>query len=128
MDNDRKSLEFFISEKAQFIVISLSGPLDQTADETLARCQAEALAYSGSLFVLNMRAVEQIDSRAIPPLVRLQKALREKPGILRVCFLSKELKDRLLEKAALREAEVTADLMDALSSLQIAANLKKSSS
>ncbi|MBI3554888.1 MAG: STAS domain-containing protein [Deltaproteobacteria bacterium] len=118
MTDGSGELQYVISEKAQFVVISFSGTMFKASVASLDECQTEVLKHPGNLFVLNLRDVTRIDNHAIPQFIKLQKALRDKPGILRVCNIQDEVGKFAFEKGAIRESELAEDLMHALSQLQ----------
>jgi anti-anti-sigma regulatory factor len=112
-----KELEYFISEKGSFLVLSLMGPLTKNSKGTLDKCKSEVLQSQTKNVIISLHDVPYTDPGAVPPLVQLQMAIRQKPAQLRVCFVRPDLQKFLLEKAAIRNEEITSNLQAALHSL-----------
>jgi len=115
---DKDSVEIFVSEKPPFLVISFVGgmatPMDATKIET---CMAELSDRQEIYCVLNFHDVSEVDTNCIPPLVKLQKVLRDR-GAVRLCFLKPEVKKILVAKGAIRENELNDNLKSALDNLK----------
>jgi len=109
-------LEYFISEKNDFLVVSFLGAMTKLTAPIIEKCIAEVITASAKKTVLNFHDVIQIEPGAIAPLVRLQKAVREKPGDLRLCFIKPVFLQYLHEAGAIRPAEISDNLLLALQS------------
>ncbi len=118
MLNNPQSLEYFVSEKQAFLVVSFLGSMTKLTSRVLEKCQSEILQSEAKRFVLSFHDVTQLEPSAIPFLVRMQKALRDKGAEIRVCFLKPEFKKLLIEAAAVRTPEVMANLIEALQSFK----------
>jgi anti-anti-sigma regulatory factor len=113
-----KELEYFVSEKAPFAVVTFIGEMTKTTLSVLEDCQKDLTGRAATRFILVFRDVPKVELIAIRPLVALQKLMREK-GALRTCSLRPDLMSFLLEKAAIRDSEYCNNLTDALANLKL---------
>lgn len=117
-DKKEKTLEYFISEKSPFAVVTFVGEMAKATLDVLESCHKDLEKNTATLYVIVLRDVSGVDLNAVSPLVRLQKLLRDK-GALVVCSIRPEIKQFLLEKAAIREGEIESNLTDALTRLKV---------
>jgi anti-anti-sigma factor len=110
-------LEYFLSEKNDYLVVSFLGAMNKLTAPEIEKCLEEAMARQARKFVLNFHDVIQVEPGAIAPLVRFQKALRDRPGEVRVCFLKPVFQRYLIDSGAIRPAEIAPNLLEALQSL-----------
>src|SRR5689334_11659007 len=103
--NSPGGLEFFISEKQDFLVVALLGTINKANAPLIEKCQLEVLTHSASYVVLSLHDVTQLDTGGIPALVRFQKAIRDKPAELRICFVKPEFHKILNGAGAIRPNE-----------------------
>ncbi len=111
-----KQLEFFVSEKLPFLVVSLKGALTKGNAEKIDSCFEAVRTTKARAVVLSLHDVHEMDLGGIPPFTRLQAEIRKKAE-LRVCFIKANHYEMLTSKAAIRESEVHPDLSAALASL-----------
>src|SRR5437016_5019510 len=107
-------LEYLISEKEPYLVVTFIGEMTKSTIDALEKCHTVLSGRNDILFVLNMRDVSKIETLALAPLVKLQKTLRDKKGAMRICALRPDLAKFLLEKAAIRDNELENNLTAAL--------------
>jgi anti-anti-sigma regulatory factor len=105
MLNRELKLDYFISRKQDFFVVSFVGALSKSTSEVLEKCQDEISASTERFYVLNFHDVSQIDISGVPSLVRLQKEVRDQEKLL-------------IGAGAIREDEVTGNLLRALQSFR----------
>jgi anti-anti-sigma regulatory factor len=111
-------LEYFISEKQSFLVISLLGTVTKATIPAIDRCRDEALKSKASNVVISLHDVNTVEISGVPALIRLQKAMRDKPAELRLAFLKPSTAKSLLEAGAVRPDELADNLLAALQSFQ----------
>src|SRR5262245_23814090 len=90
-------LEYFISEKNGYLVLSLLGSITKSTLGVFERAQMELKKSEAQNVVLNFHDISRLDISGIPALVRLQKSIRERPSDLRICFLKPDFKRLLVE-------------------------------
>jgi anti-anti-sigma factor len=115
-----EKLEYFLSEKQQFLVVSLVGSLTKSTQAEIQKCEDAILASAAKYIVLNFHDLKEMDLTGIRPLVQLQKRIREKPAQMRLCFVKTEIFNILDGAAAIRPQELCGDLVQALKSFDIA--------
>lgn len=119
MNLDTEGLEYFVSAKPPFLVVSFVGAMTKASMPILEKCLTELDTKKElMLFVLNLHDVSRIETVALPPLTKMQKSVRDRNGLVRVCFLKPDLRHYLIEKAAIREGEIEANLIEALTNLK----------
>ena len=117
-ENKTNELEYFLSEKGTFLVVSFNGSITKSTVPALEKCQGDVLNSQAQSVVLNLHDVTKVDLSGIPPFALLQHAIRKKPAKLRLCFIKADFAKLLLDRVAIRREEVTANLKDALESLK----------
>ena len=117
MDTD-KDLQYFVSSKEQFLVISFLGRMTKSTNAVFDACQNEIASTQAQYVVLSFHDVTNVERPVIPSLVKLQKFIRDKaPDIeLRVCHLKPDLGTMLIDSGAIRREELKTNLKDALAS------------
>jgi hypothetical protein len=115
MKTEARLLEYFISRKEDFLVVSLRGTLTKATIPTLDECQAQVAQSGARHVVISMHDVETLEIGGVPGLIRLQKAIRDRAQ-LRLCFLRAEHGAMLADAGAIRPAEVVDTLVNALQS------------
>jgi anti-anti-sigma regulatory factor len=111
-------LEFFVSEKNHFLVISLLGTLTKTTLPVLEKIQDELAQRDAKLIVLNCYDLHRVEVGGVPGIVRLQKMIRDRPSThLRICFLKPDISKFLMESGAVRPNELCNNLLEALKDL-----------
>lgn len=110
-------LEYFISEKNGFAVLSFLGPITKSHAPVVERSTEDLLSCESRRIVLSFHDVTDIDMAGIAALTRMQLLVRKKPADLRLCFLRPELKRMLEERGAIRTAELAPNLKAAIESL-----------
>lgn len=116
-ETSAKRLEYSISEKAPYVVVSFRGIISHVTIPVIEKCHAELFQKTVQYLVLNFQDVTKIENNGIPPLHRLQRAVRDKQGMIRVCSLKKEMRALLLEAGAIRLGEVSDSLANAIQRL-----------
>lgn len=111
-------LSYLISEKGPLLVISLVGPMTKPQEGVLAKCQEAIAASPTKLTIISFHDVTTMDYQGIAAFVRLQKAVRDKPSALRICFVKPEFKKLLDERGAIRPNEIALNLRDAIESFK----------
>ena len=111
-----KELTYLLSEKGPLLVVSVLGPVTKAYEETLTKCQDEIKAKPARFAVINLHDVTVMDYQGIAAFVRFQKAIRDKPCALRICFVKPDLKKILEERGAFRPNELTGNLREAIES------------
>lgn len=111
-------LQYFLSEKNDYLVVSFVGAMNKLTAPDIEKCLEEVLPKNARKFVLNFHDVIQVEPGAIAPLVRFQKAMRDKPGEVRVCFLKPTFQRYLIDSGAIRPAEIAQNLLEALQSFK----------
>src|SRR5438874_1411619 len=94
-------LEYFVSEKGSFIVVSFVGEITKFTLEAFEKCQKELAQKKASFWVLNLRDVDRIDINAVPSIAKFQKSIRDKAAHLRICSLKPEIRRFLVNRAIL---------------------------
>lgn len=112
-----KELEYFISAKPPFLVVSFNGALARTSGEVFERCHEEILASGAKLVILSFHDVAGIERPIIPVLVKFQKALRDAKLSIRLCYLRPEYRKLLVDMGAIRAEEIDDNLKDALAKM-----------
>jgi anti-anti-sigma regulatory factor len=115
---EKPRLEYTIVEKSPYAVISFRGLISQITKPIIEKCQEEVLQKNPKYVVLNFQDVSKIESNGVPALHRLQMAVRDKQGTIRVCSLTKDMRSLLLEAAAIRLSEISENLAMAIQRLQ----------
>jgi anti-anti-sigma regulatory factor len=118
MSLDLNGLEYFLSEKTPFLVVSFVGVMSKSESDVIEQCQVEIEKRGGKLVAISLHDVKKIDAIAYPPLVKLQKSIRDRGGFVRVCFVRPELRRVLAERAVIRDHEISPNLLEALEALQ----------
>ncbi len=113
-----EKLEYFISEKGPFLVVSLNGTIAKNTTPVLDECREKITQANTKKVILSLHDVSRIDLNGLPALAQLQQAVRSKPATLRLCFIKKDVAQTLFDKAIVRKDEVTMDLKEALESLK----------
>lgn len=118
-----KELQYFISSKEQFLVISFLGRMTKSTNAIFEACQGEIASAKAQYVVLSFHDVTHVERPVIPSLVKLQKFIRDKaPDIeLRVCHLKPDLGAMLVDSGAVRREELKMNLKEALTSFVPAA-------
>jgi anti-anti-sigma regulatory factor len=109
-------LEYFISEKNGYLVLSMVGSITKATLGVFERAQMELRKCEAQYIVLNFHDITRLDISGVPALVRLQKSLRERPAELRICFLKPDFLRMLVEAGAVRPPELADNLLEALRS------------
>src|SRR4051812_36730022 len=109
-------LEYFISEKNGYLVLSFVGDLTKATIGVCEKALLEISRLKPRFIVLNFHDLTRLDVSGIPTLVRMQKSLRERPAELRLCFMKPDIRKMMTEAGALRPAEFVSTLVDALRS------------
>jgi anti-anti-sigma regulatory factor len=115
LENDTK-LDYFVSEKSGFLVLSFLGAITKSTLVVFEKAQLDVRKSEATNIVLNFHDITKLDVSGIPGLVKLQKMIRERPAELRICFLRPDFKKMLLEGGAVRPNELNNNLLDALKS------------
>jgi anti-anti-sigma regulatory factor len=110
-------LNYFVAENGSIIVVSFVGSISKISDRTFENCLIEFGKRKFEYAVINLHDVSGIDYGGVSGFVRFQKALRDRPSALRICFIQPMLKQLLEEKGAIRSEEVCGNLLDALKSI-----------
>lgn len=113
---ENKGLDYFISQKDGYVVVCFIGAMSRTTTEVLELCQKELLETAAANVVLSFHYVSEVEVSAFPPLVKLQRTIRDRAQNLRVCQLKPEIKKLLLQAAAIRFEELFESLSEALHS------------
>ena len=111
-----EKFEYFLSEKQQFLVVSLVGTLTKATHGEIQKCEEAILASSAKCIVLNFHEFKGMDLTGIRPLAQLQKCIREKPAQLRLCFVNTDIYSMMDRVGAVRAQEICEDLVQALKS------------
>ncbi len=109
-------LDYFISIKQDFLVVSFIGSMNKNTAAVIEKCREEVIASPARFVVLNFHDVIQLEPGAVPSIVRLELAVREKPGELQLCFLHPHFLKFLHDSGAIRPSEVSDNLLNALQS------------
>ncbi len=118
MTHSEYKLEYFVSEKNDYLVVSLLGTLAKNTMVTLEKVQMEISKSSARQVVLNLHDLTRVEVGGIPGIVRLQKLIRDRPNShLRLCFLRPDIYKSLAEAGAVRPAEMADNLLEALKDL-----------
>ena len=112
-----EDLQYFISEKDSFLVVSFVGPISRETIPVLEKCKAEIAQSAAKKIVINFRDVTDVGLHGIGPLIQLQKVCRDKGGY-RICSVRPDLKKFLDEKGAIRGDELVPNLREALLALK----------
>ena len=114
--NPATELSYLLSEKGPLLVIALLGPMTRPNEEMLAKCQEEIAKKPFQITVISLHDVTTMDYQGIAAFVRLQKAVRDKPSGLRICFVKPEFRKLLDERGAIRPNELAGNLREAIES------------
>lgn len=117
-NNNSSDLQYAISAKDAFLVISFTGKMTKASSSLLEACLNEVTLRSEQKVVLNFNAVTQIDRPVIPALIKLQKTIRDRTGgsAVRVCHMEPEMSGLLIDAGAIRREELKKNLQEALAS------------
>lgn len=113
-----KVLQYAISSKPPFAVVSFRGALSRSAVDTIEKCEGELLAMPARFVVFSFHEACALERPLIAPLTKLQKHLRDKGKELRVCNLELELLKQLVDAGAVRKSELHETLQQALVSFK----------
>lgn len=116
MSDGIKDLKYAIASKDAFLVISFSGKMTKNALGEIEACLGELSSRTEQKVVLNFAQVTQVDRPAIPALIKLQKALRERDqsSMIRVCHVEPDIGGMLVDTGAVRRDELKKNLQEAL--------------
>lgn len=117
-EDKSNDLEFFLAEKGPFLVVSFIGLISKSTAAVMEKCRVDTLNTQAQSVVLSLHDVTDIELTGIPPFVQFQQAIRKKPAELCLCFIRPDLIKFLLNRGAVREEEITANLKVALESLK----------
>ncbi|MBI3534102.1 MAG: hypothetical protein HY072_01270 [Deltaproteobacteria bacterium] len=88
---NEKKVDFFISEKDKYVVVSFQGQIGRTFEQTLLECWKHISKTQADQIILNFHDVTQFDKHGLSAFVRFEKQVREKPAQLRICFVNHPL-------------------------------------
>jgi anti-anti-sigma regulatory factor len=114
-----KVLQFLISAKENYLVVSFVGPMNRDSSHIIDDCLKAVLATNAKFVVLNFRDVSRIEHPFIPQLIKLQTEIREGKREIRTTSLRPEFRNVLLDKGAIRFNELTNNLTEALLSFSV---------
>jgi anti-anti-sigma regulatory factor len=123
MDSEKQlesttSLQYFIAEKNAVMIVSWIGEFSYETSGIIEKCQEDLSKSSAKWVILNLRDLKPtMDKITVPIFARLEKAIREKPAVLRLTSVHPELKGFLLQQGVLRPEELTNNLAEALRSI-----------
>jgi anti-anti-sigma regulatory factor len=109
-------LEYFISQRGEFLVASLIGVITKSTSDVLLSCARQIAEAGKRCVVIVFHDVRQIEVGGIPVMVKLQMAARDGDRELRVCFIRPDLQRQLIDAGAIRQNEITESLVEALQS------------
>src|SRR5690242_14895253 len=107
--SESPKLEYLISMKGDYLVVSLSGWITKSTAQEIEKCQAEISKNNVKFVVLNFKGVDRIDIGGVPALIRMQKSVRDLKRELRICCISPDVEKSLLETGAGRVNEMAID-------------------
>ena len=116
MAEEVNKLSWFISKKNNYVVVAFSGVFDESIEAILKECEAAIKKTDANCIVLGFHDIQEFDRTCIRPLVQFEKSLREKPAKIRVCFFNTSLEHFLINEGAVRQTEVSGNLIQALTS------------
>lgn len=105
---------YFLNQKEMILVVTLNGHLQEAGLPVLEQCLAEVSGLNAKHVVLNSHNLANLESKAIRGLAQFQIGLRQKSLSLTVCGIRTEFTKMLDEYGAIRQSEVTKDLLSAL--------------
>jgi len=112
---DSATLEYFISQRNDLLVIALMGSLNRQGERVLEECRERVASASPRKVVLHLQGLEdRIELGSVPAFARFAKALRETPAELRLSSVHPRLVALLNSKGLLRPAEVSKTLEEAI--------------
>ena len=117
MYTTEQELNFFVSEKGPFLVISLRGILSKATLPSLEDCSKKIAEKSAKHVILSLHDLTDIQMTAVPAFVKLQASIRAKPATLGLCFIASTVFGLLQDRGAVRKEEVYQTLEDALLSV-----------
>jgi hypothetical protein len=113
---DDKKFEYFIARQKNVMIITLVGPIDPNAVETLGLLKTEIeIDVNTEFFILNFRDVSQVHRQAFVGLSKIQQIIRmNKNGKVFLSSMQPKIKEQLLREGIIRDLEVVANLREAL--------------
>ena len=117
MGEDNKELEYFISEKGDFLVVSFVGIMTKNTITVLEECLSEVEKSESKSVVLNFHDVTELTRSTHRILSQIQAAIRKKRGKIRICFINPKYKKELIDLVIIREGEVVENLKQAIMDL-----------
>src|SRR5579872_6489172 len=77
-ERQRMALEYFVSERAPYLVISFRGPMRKDCVTVLQECQKLVQDSASNRIVLSLHGVTDLDPPAVAPFAALMKEVRDK--------------------------------------------------
>ncbi len=112
-------LHYTVSHRNRVAVVSMAGHMDLSTLGVIDDCRLKIETLPIHLLVLNLTEIKEISEEALKPLTLIQDISRRANITLRVCGLKEALAKFLLNRGAIRQAEICASLLEALKSLDI---------
>lgn len=116
MEQPDKNLDWFISEKDKYLIVSFSGTMTEDTSSKLIHCEEEVKKRNAKCIVLNFFNIDEMTRGCMRQLAHLEKLIRDKPAKLRICFLKPDHETFLVREGIIRPNEITGNLMQALKS------------
>jgi anti-anti-sigma regulatory factor len=104
--------EYFISRKADLVVVTFQGEITLSCGESLTRCIDELAEEKPGIVILNLQA--NIDKESQRMFTIFQKQVRDLGAQLRICLKDEEIRRLLVSFGIVREEEMRKDLKECL--------------
>lgn len=115
MEHAASNLSYQITQKNAVVIVVLAGALTHDNLGALEKLRSEISDRDFSWVVLHFKGVpDRADQTVLPHLARIQKAIRDKGGQVRLSSLHPNLRKLLQDRGVLRNDECVEDLAQTL--------------
>lgn len=112
-----KELQYTLAQKGALTIASFNGSIIRKNLEVLEKCKQELLKQQSKFIILSFQNVDDLDLFSVPALAQFQKAMRDKPAVLRICLIRHDFRELLEGRGAMKKSEIANELTDAIRSL-----------